>query len=126
LRTSPVRSSQKCAKKVSKIAHLSDASTPDRGVCCNRYVRRGAGLLPALLLDQGSLPLGHQAATSSNGPPKHGSGRTVSPRAEALPREERACNKIRASQRWSRKSLSARQGVCSSAAGAHHRRHSKL
>src|SRR5215203_2000327 len=104
------------------------------GVCCSCYIgaesvtrvsREGAGQLPALLLDQGSL-LDHQAATSSNGPPKHGSGRTVSPRAEALPREERACNKIRASQRWSRKSLSARQGVCSSAAGAHHRRHSKL
>jgi hypothetical protein len=33
----------------------------------------------------------------------------VSPRAEALPREERACNKIRASQRWQRKSLCARR-----------------
>jgi hypothetical protein len=40
--------------------------------------REGAGQLPALLLDQGSL-LDHQAATSSNGPLKHGSGRTIVP-----------------------------------------------
>src|SRR5215213_2438138 len=55
---------------------------------CHVVSREGAGQLPAPLLDQGSL-LDHQVATSTNGPLKHGSGPTMSPRAEALPREER-------------------------------------
>src|SRR5215208_5488043 len=58
-RTSPKRSSKKFGRVLCALTHIQ---SPQTQVCCIHRVaqltpREGAGSLPALLLDQGQLPL---------------------------------------------------------------------